>query len=103
MANCTVVHPVVRRDALLNIVAVHAIGHFRQRQAGEVRAGGDTVVAGGAIEVISFAPLEMLRVRELDLIIFAGDDERSQLTVNGSGAGTLNLFYAMTALAIRGC
>ncbi len=75
VANRAVVHPVVRRDALLNVVAVHAIGHFRQRQARKVRAGGDTVVAGGAVEVISLAPLEMLRVRELDVIVFARDDE----------------------------
>ena len=69
VAHRAVIHPIVCGDAFRNIVAVHAICHFRQLEGREARAGRDTIVAGGAIKVISLTPLEMLRVRELDVIV----------------------------------
>lgn len=71
MAHLAIGHTEVRREALRQIMAVHAIHHFRQRGVAQACAGGDSVVAGGAIEVIPLPVLEMHSVGKLYVLVLS--------------------------------
>ena len=59
MAHLAVGHAIVRREAFGQVVAVHAIHHFRQSRVAKTGAGCDSIVAGRAIQVIALPILEM--------------------------------------------
>ena len=73
MTGLAVRHPVVGRNALGSVMALHAIHHHRQSQIRQAGASGDGVVASGAIEVEPLLRREMRDVRKLDVDIFTGN------------------------------
>ena len=62
-------HAIVGRDALRYVMAVHAVGHFRQRQVGKACARSNPVVARRAVEMILLPILEMLWVRKFYSVV----------------------------------
>ena len=71
MAHLAVGHAKVRRKALRQVMAVHAIHHFRQRRVAQACAGCDSIVASGAIQVIALPVLEMHSVRKLYVLVLS--------------------------------
>jgi hypothetical protein len=64
-------HAVGRGNMPGQIMAVHAIGHFGERQIGQACAGRDPVMAGRAIQMVFLPSPEMLGVRKLYSVVLA--------------------------------
>lgn len=102
MTNLAIGHLKVRGEGFRYVMAIHAVRHFWQIEAGKTGARGNSVVAGRAIEMIGVAALEMLGVRKLNLGVLPRNYKGGQFAVNRRGAGIFDFLRPMAPAAVRG-
>jgi len=101
VAGLAVCHPEIRRNRFVTVMTGNAIHHFRQRQRLQAGALRYRVVAGGAVQVILFAVLEVGDVRELQIDELTGDNMRSNHSPLLGKSGVLDLLRSVAAATIR--